>query len=63
MTEPEAVALAAAQADARRAAAEARLVEDPPPVESVSDLLRERLGRQVARRAQERGQLDAGGGS
>ncbi len=61
MTEPEAVALAAAQADARRAAAEARLAENPPVVESVTDLLRERLGRQVARRAEQRGQLDVSG--
>ncbi len=51
-------AAAIAQADARRALAE--LVPQPDPT-SQGDLLRERLGRQVARRAEERGQLDVGG--
>jgi len=56
-TEAEVLAIAA-QADARRAAAEALPQPDPT---SVSDLLRERLGAQVARRARSRGQLDLGG--
>ena len=56
----EVQALAAAQAAERRAAAEALPQPDPT---GVSDLLRERLGAQVARRARDRGQLDLGGGS
>lgn len=56
-SESEVLALAAAQADARRARAEASPV-DPS---SVSDLLRERLGRQVAKSAERRGQLNVGG--
>ncbi len=60
MTEPESPMLSPSeQADRRRAIAEQLAAE--VPVESVTDLLRERLGRQVARRAQERGQLDVGG--
>lgn len=56
--EADVLADAVAQADARRVRA-----EQAPPVEAtpLSDLLRERLGAQVARRARERGQLDLSG--
>lgn len=53
--EAEVLADAAEQADARRARAEHAAVDIRPG--SVSDLLRERLGRQVADRAARRGQL------
>ncbi len=48
-----------AEADARRLRAE-HAAADIRPVD-VSDLLRERLGRQVAKQAERRGQLDVGG--
>lgn len=57
-TEAEVLAIAARQADERRAAAEALPLTDPT---SVSDLLRERLGAQVARRTRDRGQLNLSG--
>jgi hypothetical protein len=54
-TEAEVLAAAAAQADARRARAD-HAAADIRPVD-VSDLLRERLGAQVAKRAERLGQL------
>lgn len=61
MTDPEVLARAAAQADARRAAAEARLAEDPPVVETVTERLRRVHGEQQRKRAERAGQLDVGG--
>ena len=54
-TDAEVLRIAAAQADARRARAEHSAVDIRPG--SVSDLLRERLGAQVARRAERAGRL------
>ena len=59
-TEAEVLAAAAAQADERRRLNEERVAAMES--ELLSDLLRGRLGAQVARRARERGQLDLGGG-
>lgn len=50
---------AAALADERRAANDARVAG--MAAESVTDVMRGRLGAQVARRARDRGQLDLGG--
>ncbi len=59
-SEADVLRIAAEQADRRRARAEHAAVDIRPT--DVSDLLRERLGRQVARRAADRGQLDVGNG-
>jgi hypothetical protein len=58
-TEAEVLEIAAAQADARRAANDERAagMEFTP----LSELLRERLGAQVARSAERRGRLNVGG--
>ncbi len=58
MTEPEAITLAAEQADRRRALAAELLAADPPPVESVTERLRRTHTKQRADRAERRGQLD-----
>lgn len=57
-TEAEVLAAAAAQADARRAANDVRVAA--MEAESTTDVLRGRLGRQVAKQAERRGQLDLG---
>lgn len=58
-TEAEVLEIAVAQADARRAANDARVAALEP--ESAMDVLRGRLGAQVARSAERRGQLNVGG--
>jgi hypothetical protein len=58
-SEAEVLRIAAAEADARRARAE-HAAADIRPV-GVSELMRERLGAQVARRAERLGQFDLGG--
>lgn len=58
-TEAEVLEIAAAQADARRLRAE-HAAADIRPV-GVSELMRDRLGAQVARRAERLGQLNVGG--
>lgn len=60
-TEAEVLEIAAAQAEVRRAANAERVASLEP--ESVSDVLRGRLGRQVAKQAERRGQLNVDGAS